>query len=998
MIRGERRPIPRSSVPARLRRVILRGLDVDPDARWPTMNALLVALADDPQQRRRRRLTIVGAAAISLGAALALPYAAVRLYTEWQAQQRETAAAQRWETTRAQIDALEASGRREQAERLFSAFTSAEEQLGTRALTRAWLDHGARARRAGDSAAATVAYAEAYVYADDPDLEAETLREMAGLFLRNHDWRALHSILDALRTAGRGDDPGVPAIRAEAAIADRDFAGARTLLDQVLAKGDGEPPTIAKARPMLDVLAQAERLPYRGAEATFADVDGDGRSELFLLANDWRSVTVLDRDLRLLATHHLPDDQRDAHLVPKRPMIASFTGSELVVASVGADLRERWRGPAESWAYSMAAADLDGRPGEELYVGLAAYRRGLHVARVLEGQSVPLEIAHRGTDLAASDVTDLLVHDLDGDGELELIASVGPWKAYDLRVFHARGGTLELVDRLQLGHVFSIAPLRLADGSTVIAAAKDDRWPDRRVFPEAPHLGWPAGIYLLGLVDGHLERRGHIPPIPHPSGRRMIYGSRLRAGDFDGDGLEDLAVTQDHGSEHLDYASLILRQHEGGFTPIPMTAMQFLAAGDLDDDPEPELLVADSTQGNALWLLGRGHESLPRAISRVGPKPAPPPQLLAHGLREGWVRAERLAEIGLYETAAESLHATALITSSPAQARLLLTRAAALRAAGGDHEGAVDLYQLLAERGGLDELSRREAARSYVLLSRYDDAYRVLAGGDLDSPSRGPDELRRGELRQIVDPRRLLDVTFDRPLPPEWRIHDPLALTRDADADVLRLTAFNGGHSVAELPLSWDRGPLVLSAELTILHSEFAGDVEIAIADAAGAPIAGFHVQTRGGGGLYSHTIACHHEGDTNEVMIASWPFPGADVPRRIKVDVVVLPERNVATCRVDGEPGEVEVSLPAEIADGPTRLVLGSNVRRDRYTTHADVALHRLTIHGGGPAVAGGEEDDPRQRAARLLGEGEPTAALRLLEGLAEVGPRDHLWRAIAR
>src|SRR4029079_17520532 len=43
-----RPPPPKSNVPAWLRRVLLRGLSVDPAQRWPSMTALAAALARDP--------------------------------------------------------------------------------------------------------------------------------------------------------------------------------------------------------------------------------------------------------------------------------------------------------------------------------------------------------------------------------------------------------------------------------------------------------------------------------------------------------------------------------------------------------------------------------------------------------------------------------------------------------------------------------------------------------------------------------------------------------------------------------------------------------------------------------------------------------------------------------------------------------------------------------------------------------------------------------------
>ena len=72
---GERRPLPRSRrVPVWLRRAIDRGLKVDPQARWPSMDALLVELQRG-QARGRRAWTAAGAVML-LGAAGALWWSA----------------------------------------------------------------------------------------------------------------------------------------------------------------------------------------------------------------------------------------------------------------------------------------------------------------------------------------------------------------------------------------------------------------------------------------------------------------------------------------------------------------------------------------------------------------------------------------------------------------------------------------------------------------------------------------------------------------------------------------------------------------------------------------------------------------------------------------------------------------------------------------------------------------------------------------------------------
>jgi tetratricopeptide (TPR) repeat protein len=60
---------PGASVPARLRKIVTRGLAVDPDARWPGMEELLAALRVDPSRRRTRVLVLGGFAVALLGGA-----------------------------------------------------------------------------------------------------------------------------------------------------------------------------------------------------------------------------------------------------------------------------------------------------------------------------------------------------------------------------------------------------------------------------------------------------------------------------------------------------------------------------------------------------------------------------------------------------------------------------------------------------------------------------------------------------------------------------------------------------------------------------------------------------------------------------------------------------------------------------------------------------------------------------------------------------------------
>ena len=62
-----REPSQRIRVPAWLRKVVLRGLSVEPGDRFPAMESLLTALARDPERQRRRVLAGVSLAGLLLG-------------------------------------------------------------------------------------------------------------------------------------------------------------------------------------------------------------------------------------------------------------------------------------------------------------------------------------------------------------------------------------------------------------------------------------------------------------------------------------------------------------------------------------------------------------------------------------------------------------------------------------------------------------------------------------------------------------------------------------------------------------------------------------------------------------------------------------------------------------------------------------------------------------------------------------------------------------------
>jgi WD40 repeat protein/serine/threonine protein kinase len=152
-------PADPGDVPPWLHRVILRGLSIDPDNRWPSMRELLVALARDPERVRRRRLGIAALTFVTLTVIVSL---SVRAATE----SRHNARQRYW-------NAL--------TERLLDI----ERERGLRQAT----DDASRARNATRmSSYRRYRPEDGRVDQEDPTVAAALLREVEGEGRETQDW------------------------------------------------------------------------------------------------------------------------------------------------------------------------------------------------------------------------------------------------------------------------------------------------------------------------------------------------------------------------------------------------------------------------------------------------------------------------------------------------------------------------------------------------------------------------------------------------------------------------------------------------------------------------------------------------------------------------------------------------------------------------------------------------------------------------------------------
>jgi formylglycine-generating enzyme required for sulfatase activity len=125
---GLLRPIPRDrDVPAWIRRVVLRGLRVQRDERYPTMATLIAALEDDPAVRGRRRIITVGLVGVALASALVARQFAMRRRAEVE---RRVATAVAEATSRATAARADAAKVRDLRRWSFEAFDARDPDRG----------------------------------------------------------------------------------------------------------------------------------------------------------------------------------------------------------------------------------------------------------------------------------------------------------------------------------------------------------------------------------------------------------------------------------------------------------------------------------------------------------------------------------------------------------------------------------------------------------------------------------------------------------------------------------------------------------------------------------------------------------------------------------------------------------------------------------------------------------------------------------------------------
>jgi hypothetical protein len=254
-----------------------------------------------------------------------------------------------------------------------------------------------------------------------------------------------------------------------------------------------------------------------------------------------------------------------------------------------------------AWAQSVAAADFNGDGKLDLIVPVYA----VSDASILLGNGDGTFTAGPGLPLTNSNANNAAIADFNGDGNVDIALSLPDTS--QVQVLLGNGdGSFTAMTPISAGPVYAVAAADLnGDGKPDLIES----------FCSTSSLS-----ILLGNGDGTFTQ-GSTPTL-------LTCPTSVAMGDFNGDGIPDLAATFPMGTGVQGAGEILLGNGDGTFTQVPGyfrtgDSPISIAAGDFNGDGILDLAVANTYSGTTLpstvtVLIGKGDGTFtPTAVSPV---------------------------------------------------------------------------------------------------------------------------------------------------------------------------------------------------------------------------------------------------------------------------------------------------------------------------------------------------------------------------------------------
>ena len=243
---------------------------------------------------------------------------------------------------------------------------------------------------------------------------------------------------------------------------------------------------------------------------------------------------------------------------------------------------------------NLAVGDVnaDGNPDVATAGGRLAFVTGPNTVRLHLGDGQGGFTDGR-TVTVGDNPTDLALADMNGDGAADLISAHESGDSVGVRLSDGSGGFGALTTTSLPDAVYALRALDLnGDGVRDVAALT------RPAFDDPAAL-----IPLLGDGTGALDpatgQQAGVPANP----------TALAAGDFNGDGAPDFAVSHP-AADGPDAVAIRLNDGSGGFTAAPTASagwdVRDVSVADLDRDGRDDILAVNRGSQDATLLLGQG--------------------------------------------------------------------------------------------------------------------------------------------------------------------------------------------------------------------------------------------------------------------------------------------------------------------------------------------------------------------------------------------------------